>query len=138
MKGWTATMEKNYTLRTLNAGDIFPMMRILSKVGIKEISKCFENEEVRKAIASATKGGETDTTAVGMSVVAKMAGLLLEHLPDCQEDIFKFLASVSSMTAKEIEALSMADFAEMIFDVIYKDEFSDFFTAVVKSIKRKS
>ncbi len=130
-------MEKAYTLRTLNAGDIFPMLRILSKVGMKEISQCFENEEIRKAIANASKGSDADVTGVGMTVVADMAGLLLEHLPDCKDDIFRFLASISGLAVSDIAAMSMADFAEMIFDVVYKDEFSDFFTAVVKSIKRK-
>ena len=130
-------MEKAYTLRTLNAGDIFPMLRILSKVGMKEISQCFENEEIRKAIANASKGSDADVTGVGMTVVTNMAGLLLEHLPDCKDDIFRFLASISSLEASDIAAMSMADFAEMIFDVVYKDEFSDFFTAAVKSIKRK-
>ncbi len=131
-------MEKTYTLRTLTAGDIFPMLRILSKVGMKEISQCFENEEVRKAIDNASKGGsEADATGVGMAVVTDMAGLLLEHLPDCKDDIFKFLASVSGLTVSDIDAMSMADFAEMIFAVVYKEEFGDFFTAVAKSFKRK-
>ena len=128
--------NKAYTLRTLNAGDIFPMLRILSKVGVKEISKCFEAEDVRKAIAGAANGEETDVASVGMAVFVDMAGLLMENLPDCKDEIFKFLSSLSGMSVADIAALSMADFAEIVIDVVHKEEFKDFFTAVARLFKQ--
>ena len=34
-------MEKTYTMRSLNANDLFAMMRIINKIGINEVKKMF-------------------------------------------------------------------------------------------------
>lgn len=128
--------NQTYTLRKLNARDIFPMAAILSKVGVKEVSKCFEAPEVRAAVTGAAKGDEADVASIGMSVFINIAGLILEHLPDCETELFKFLGSLSGMTPAEVGDLPMSTFAEMVMDVVRKEEFRDFFTAVSKLLKQ--
>ena len=36
---------KAYELRNLTADDVFPMFKIVSKIGIKEFKACFESDE---------------------------------------------------------------------------------------------
>ena len=129
---------KAYELRRLTADDVFPMFQIISKIGIKEFKACFESPEVMQMIKDATSGekAKDDVTAsVGMKVAFDLAGIVVSNLASCKNDIYQFLAQLSGMTVKEIGALPMMTFFEMIIDVIKKDEFKDFFQVVAKLLK---
>lgn len=119
--------NKNYTLRKLCADDMFIIFRIISKIGMKDVRKCMAAADVKAAIAG------KDVNSVGIAVAFEVAAVLMEHLPDCKKEIYTFLESLSGMKAKEIAELDMVTFTQMIIDVIRKEEFRDFFTAVTKS-----
>lgn len=123
--------EKTYTLRGLTAEDVFPMLKIISGIGLKEFRSCFENEELRTAIrdmnAKKEEGAEIDTTALGLMVAADMASILFANLPKCKEGIYQLLSGLSGMSRDEIAALPMNVFLSMVIDVIRKEEFRDFF-----------
>lgn len=121
--------NEKYTLRKLCADDMFIMFRIISKIGIKDLRKCMAAADVKAAITG------KDVNAVGIAVAFEIAAVLMEHLPDCKKEIYSFLESLSGMKEKELAALDMATFVQMIIDVIRKEEFRDFFTAVSKSFK---
>ena len=122
--------EKNYTLRSLKADDIFMCIRIINKIGFKEMKGCFSSTEVRTAITSAASGKDADLSAVGVTVMLEIAGLILEHLPDCKDEIYALLAALSGMKKDEIAELSSGMFTKMVMDVVKKDEFKDFFRDV--------
>lgn len=123
--------EKTYTLRGLTAEDVFPMLKIISGIGLKEFKGCFENEELRTAIrnmnAEKEEGAEIDTTALGLMVAADVASIIFANLPKCKDDIYQLLSGLSGMSKKEVAALPMNVFLSMIVDVIKKEEFKDFF-----------
>lgn len=48
--------EKPYVLRDLKSEDMFPMFRILSKIGFKEFKTCFDNDSIKALIADAKTG----------------------------------------------------------------------------------
>ena len=122
--------EKNYTLRSLKADDIFMVIRIINKIGFKEMKGCFASQEVKQAITSAATGKDADLSAVGMTVILEIAGLILEHLPDCKNEIYGLLSALSSMKQEEIAQLPTGTFTKMVMDVVKKDEFKDFFRDV--------
>lgn len=124
--------NQKYTLRKLCADDMFIMFRIISKIGMKDLRKCIAAVDVQAAISG------KDVNAVGMAVAFEIAAVLMEHLPDCKKEIYTFLESLSGLKEKEIAALDMATFTQMIIDVIRKEEFRDFFTAVSTSFKQES
>jgi propanediol dehydratase small subunit len=124
--------NQKYTLRKLCADDMFIMFRIISKIGMKDLRKCLAAVDVQAAISG------KDVNAVGMAVAFEIAAVLMEHLPDCKKEIYTFLESLSGLKEKEIAALDMATFTQMIIDVIRKEEFRDFFTAVSTSFKQES
>jgi len=123
--------NQKYTLRKLCADDMFIMFRIISKIGMKDLRKCIAAVDVQAAISG------KDVNAVGMAVAFEIAAVLMEHLPDCKKEIYTFLESLSGLKEKEIAALDMATFTQMIIDVIRKEEFRDFFTAVSTSFKQE-
>lgn len=144
-------VERNYKLRTLCADDIFPMVKIISKIGIDEIADCFdakemseimeamkptEDEETEKVEENtADKTNELLTQQIGIKVVMKLVGLLMKNLGNIKGDLYKFLAGVSGMEEQEIAKLPLGTFTQMIIDIFKKEEFGDFFGVVSGLVK---
>ena len=128
---------KAFELRDLTAEDIFPMFQIISKIGVREFKSCFESETVRKAIEEMGSSAEDqkNLNAVGLSVAVDLAGVILSNVHKCKDDIYQLLAQLSGMNKKDIAALPMNVFIEMIIAVVRKDEFKDFFKGVTKLFK---
>ena len=130
------TENKKYELCGLKASDFFLVTRILSKVGVKEFKQCFESEEIKASVASMVKdGGEADVASIGVSVVFDIAGIVLENMEDCEKDIYKLLSRLSGLPEKDIADLPMAEFGQMVIEVIRHEDFRDFFQAVVSQCK---
>ena len=127
---------KAYELRTLCAEDVFPMFKIISKIGIKEFKSCFESEDVKEAIKSATNGETQDgLEVIGLGVALEIASVIMANVPQAKEDIYLFLAQVSGMSKDDIRNLPISTFTEMIIDIVKKEEFKDFFGVVSKLFK---
>ena len=139
-------VERNYELRTLCADDIFPMLNIISKIGIDNMVSCFDAKEmadVMNTVSSTVDGEETTddamadviTKQIGIKVIMKLVGLLLKNVGKIKKELYQFLAGLSGMTEKEIAALPMGTFTQMIVDAFKKEEFSDFFQVVSGLLK---
>ena len=124
--------NKEYTLRSLKASDLFMMTKIINKIGIKEVKDCFNSPDVKKAIS----GAETeDVTAVGMQVMLELASVVVSNLSECEMEIYQFLASLAGTNPGEIRELPVNTFIDMILEVFRKEEFTDFFQRVAGSSK---
>ena len=128
---------KAYELRKLTADDVFPMFQIISKIGFKEFKHCFDSPEVKAVIekAAADESSQADLTSVGMTVALDLASVVVSNLGSCKNDIYLLLSQLSGMTTKDIAALPMVTFFEMVIDVIKKEEFKDFFQVATKLFK---
>lgn len=131
---------KMYEIRPLNARDVFPMTKIIRKIGLKDFGKCFEPEEI-KAITdtfsenSEEKSMEDLAEIVGVSVVLKIVDIVLEHLPDAGEEVFAFIAGLIGRTKDEVAMLPMDVFFELVVDVFKRKEFVGFMKAVSRLVK---
>lgn len=130
---------KCYTLSSPIARDIYPVSKILSKIGIKEFKQCFESEAIQKMILSFMNGKEDkedladeEKFTVGMEIVFAVGDVILGNLSSCEEHVNQLLSNLSGMSKKEISSLPLATYAEMIIDVIKLDGFKDFVQAVSK------
>jgi hypothetical protein len=124
-------VEKPYTFRPLGATDMMPMFRIIGKIGINEFSKCFNSDAVQSIVKNA-KGKDTSkiTDAAGIQVVLEVANVIILHLPDCEAEIFRLLASVSGLSVDEIKAFGFVTYTRMLIDFVKKEEFKDFIGVV--------
>ena len=109
------------------------MASILSKIGMKEIKACFSPDDIQ-GLASG-KSAEDAAAAVGCTVVFDIAGIILGNYERCQDDIFRFLGGLSGKSKEEIASLPLDSFAEMIVEVVRKEEFRDFMKVVSKLFK---
>ncbi len=128
--------EKNYELRELQSSDIFLLSKIISKIGVKNFKKAFSNDEIREAKAKAQEGdSEKLTEEVGLTVIVEIVDIIVNNLPNCENEIYQFLANVSGLKKEKIQKLGIATFMNMIVDVIKKPEFVDFFKAASRLFK---
>lgn len=133
-------MEKTYTLRELQADDLFAVLNIINKIGINEVKALFASAEMKKLIANLMKdnkkGSNNDAiVAVGMQTMLDIACLVCTHLPECKSEIYEWLASLAGVTVEELAKVKMNVFISMIRDVFQKDEFKDFFQQLAGLLK---
>ncbi len=144
---------KKYELRELNAQDIFAMSRIVKKIGVANFKKCFDGDEIKTAIANylkaetaadaektETKKAETGSrleglTIAGIDITFEIVNVIFDRLPECENELYSFLSSLSGLKIPAIQKLPMGDFFEMIIDVIKKPEFKDFFKVASRLFK---
>lgn len=142
---------KPYTLRKLNSTDLFPMIKIISKIGLDELTQVLEGNVIKDLFSKAkgedatkdeTEDEATDESKedknqfiVGIGIALKLANKILEHIPSCEKEIYTLLSNVSGMTVEEVKELDLDVFLEMLMDFVMKDEFKSFFKVASKFIK---
>lgn len=135
--------EKPYTFRRFSSTDMFPMFRIIGKIGLKEFTAAIDkdalNELVSKGMESSKEeGGEFslgDFAVGGTSVILGIADVIFSKLPYCENDIYQILSQTSNLSFDEVKKLDGAVFLEMVIDFIKKDDFKDFIKVVSKLFK---
>ena len=60
--------EQAYTLRELQADDLYGMIRIVNKIGLEEMQQCFEGDELRKTMRE-NGSAEDAEKAMGLQVI---------------------------------------------------------------------
>ena len=128
-------IEKPYTFRRLSTHDLFPMLRLLNKMGIQDLR---DNENVKRIsiMLSTTSGKKNiDVNRLGIDVFVEIACIIVENIPKCEVELYALLSQTSNLTIDEIKEQDMSVTFEMIVDFIKKEEFADFFKAVTKLFK---
>lgn len=135
-------IDKTYELRDLQADDLFIVINIVNKIGIKEFKACFESEEVKAAVLNMAKAKEddeadesADVVSIGISVALDIATILLANIGKCKNDIYALLAQLSGLTVGDIAKLPVKTFTGMVIDLVKQEEFADFFQDAVKLFK---
>lgn len=127
-----ANQAKPYTFRRLSTQDIFPMLRLLNKIGLKDLR---DNDNIKNIVMLMTSGKKIDVNRIGMDVFLEIACLIADNIPKCEVELYSLLSQTSDRTVDEIKAQDMAVTFEMIVDFIRKEEFGDFFKVVLKLFK---
>lgn len=131
--------EKAYTLRPVQAKDVFPMFRIISKIGIKEFKACMNSSEAIKIISeSADDSDEAKNAArdaAGIQIIIEILGVISAHMSVAEQDIYQLLSQVSGMSKAEISELPLATFTEMIIELFKSDGFTDFIKVALRLFK---
>ena len=127
--------KKPYTLRELNAKDVFSIARIIGKIGIQNIKKCFMTDDFQKALKSADSEDGKGAEMLGMLAVLDVVGVLMENLPNCEKEMFAFLADMSGLSVSEVQNLDPEHFVEMVVDIVNSERFKGFFKAALRLFK---
>lgn len=131
----TVVTEKPYKLRGLQAKDLFLLTRVISALGIKKLADVFNAKVDVSAITSDDVSNEDAVRELGYGTIIEIVGIVLDNLPNCQDDLFKFLAAISNLNEKQVATLPLGDFVDMVTDVVQMQEFRDFFTQAAKFLR---
>lgn len=129
------TPEKSYTFRPLETSDIFPMFKLLNKMGFKEFR---ENEGLKKVVfmfAGGTVNGKVDVNALGIDIFFEIAAIICDSIPKIETELYTLLSSVAGLKVEDIKKQPPAVTMEMIIEFVQKEEFKDFFKVVSKLFK---
>jgi hypothetical protein len=137
-------------LRELKAKDILPMVKILQKIGLKQIREMLTPDKIKELMTAMKSEPDQDQqedpdqkqeekidgrTILGFNLIMEVVGLVLDNLPACESDIYKFIGSVSNLTAEQVADLPLGEFTDVIVRILKDDGFSDFFKAVSKFVE---
>lgn len=130
---------KPYTLRKLNSTDLFPMIKIITKIGLDELTEVFEGDAIKQLIDRVSSKEDTvegKELIVGVGVALKLVNKILEHVPHCEAEIYTLLSRVSGMEVEEIKNFDIDIFMEMLLEFIMREEFTNFFRVASQYINR--
>lgn len=115
-------IEKPYTLRNLKDGDLFPLLQILKKIGLKDFKEPFIQ------VAS----GEKTLKQVGIFTAIDMADVLICNLPKAENEIYALWERLSGIPADEIREMEFGTLPMMIVDTFKEMRNTTFFKVLSK------
>ena len=125
-----------YTMRNLQATDIFSVVKILNGIGLKNVKEAIDFEEINKIRKGMTEeNADVISSQVGLNVVMSLATVIIENLPKVENDLYNFIGSVIDVKAKDVAKMDMGEFMDILITIIQKEEFKDVFKRASKLIK---
>ena len=125
-----------YTMRNLQATDIFSVVKILNGIGLKNVKEAIDFEEINKIRKGMTEeNADVISSQVGLNVVMSLTTVIIENLPKVENDLYNFIGSVIDVKAKDVAKMDMGEFMDVLITIIQKEEFKDFFKRASKLIK---
>lgn len=116
----------NLQMRKLKGTDIFTVLRLLSKLGVKDlVFDMFGNTDLAK-VKDATDV-KLLADGKGANLMAVIFETLTEKLPLIEDDLNQFLGDLTGNDAKEIADLEFGEYMQLIMDFFKKEELKDFF-----------
>ena len=115
-------IERPYTLRKFNDGDLFPILKILKKIGIKDCKEAFVQ------VAS----GEKTLKEIGILASFDLADILIGNLTKVEEEVYSLYADMSGLSVDEIRSMEFGTLPLMIVDSFNGVKNTSFFKVLSK------
>lgn len=110
--------------RGLKTKDLFSIIRIIKKMNMKG--------EIKKLVTDITGKTEKEKKVAMQGLKADLMMLFIENITNAEQEIYKFLGSLSDKTPQEIEDQELEDTLEMIEELFKQEKFKDFLSSAVK------
>ena len=128
-------VEKPYKFRQLMTEDVFPMFKLMNKLGIRDLKNDDGLKNVLFVFMGGSVNGKIDVEKLGIDLFFEIAAIISESIPKCENEIYTLLSNTSNLSVEDIKGQNPATTLEMIIDFIKKEEFADFFKVVLKLFK---
>jgi len=135
-------VERPYTLRKFKDADLFPLLQLLRKLGIKDCKEAimasvarsrttfdpniYESEDAKK---SALKELEK---SVSIDVVVDLADFMISKIDTNKDDIYAFYSGIAGVSAEEIMEMEFGTLPLMIYDSFSEVKNTAFFKVLTK------
>jgi membrane protease subunit (stomatin/prohibitin family) len=117
-------------MRKLLAMDLFPLLNIIAKIGIKDLIKKFFEQR-----AEASKSEHKNLEEIGQQAIAELLEILLMNIGRAREEINALLADLCGVEKSEIEKLPMDEYMGLLMNFFTQPEFMASLNAIISSFK---
>lgn len=117
-------MERPYTLRKLKDGDLFPLLQLLRKIGLKNF---------KDVLTNAADGKSVDE--IGIVVMLEMANVIISNIETAGNDIYTLWSDLSGIPVEEIKDMEFGTLPMMIFDTFSEVKNNSFFKVLSKLLQ---
>lgn len=117
-------MEKPYTLRKLKDGDLFPLLGLFRKLGLKEF---------KDTITAVANGGGGNVQEIGISALLNVGDVVISHLEgEAGKAVYDFYSSLSGIPVEEMKEMEFGTLPMMIYDSFSEVKNTSFFKVLAK------
>lgn len=116
------TVERPYTLRKLENRDLFPLLQILKKVGIKDCKEAFIQ------VAS----GEKSVKEVGILASFDLIDILIGNIGKAEGELYSFYSDLSGIPVEKLMTMEFGTLPLMIIDSFSEVKNTSFFKVLSK------
>ena len=110
-------IERPYTLRKLKDHDLFTLLKILKKIGIKDCKEAFIQ------VAS----GEKTLKQIGIMASFDIADILVGNLAKVEEETYEMWSDISGIPVEEMKDMEFGTLPLMIMDTFSEARNTSFF-----------
>lgn len=114
-------IERPYTLRKLKDGDLFPLLKILRKLGLKEFKDTLMQVANGKSLQE-----------LGLVIILDIADVIIGNLDKVEDDVYSFYSDISGMSVDEIKEMEFGTLPLMIYDSFSEVKNASFFKVLSK------
>lgn len=133
-------IERPYTLRKLMDADLFPLLQLLRKLGVKDFYNSFneskgkvkfnpndyENEEER------IKALEKIRDETGLKIMFDMADMLISKIDTHSDELYSFFSNLAGVSAEDVKKMEFGTLPLMIYDAFCEVKNTAFFKVLIK------
>ncbi len=116
------TIVRPYTLRKFKDGDLFLLLQILKKIGIKDCKEAFIQ------VAS----GEKSLRDVGILASFDLADILIGNLSKAEDELYSLYSDLSGIAVVDMKEMEFGTLPLMIYDSFNEVRNTAFFKVLSK------
>lgn len=117
-------------MRKLLAMDLFPLLNIIAKIGIKDLIKKFFEQR-----AEASKSEDKNLEEIGQQAIAELTEMLLMNVGRAKNEINTLLADLCGVEKSDVEKLPMDEYMGLLISFFTLPEFAASMNAIMSSFK---
>lgn len=133
-------IERPYTLRKLADADLFPLLQLLRKLGLKDFKDAFIqkkqehrfNPDLYETDEERTKAFAKFQKEAGIDVFLGMADIMISKIETHKDSIYEFYSTLSGVTPEEIMQMEFGTLPLMIYDSFSEVKNTAFFKVLSK------
>lgn len=110
-------VERPYTLRKFKDSDLFLLLQILKKIGIKDCKEAFMQ------VAS----GEKTLKQIGIVAAFDLADILIGNLTKVEDELYALYSDLSGMAVEDMKEMELGTLPLMIYDSFSEVKNTTFF-----------
>lgn len=115
-------IERPYTLRKFKDGDLFKLLQILKKIGIKDCKEAFIQ------VAS----GEKTIKQIGILASFDLADILIGNLAKVENEVYDLYSDMSGIPVDDMKEMEFGTLPLMIYDSFSEVKNTAFFKVLSK------